>query len=128
MKIFQTVNTKIPEILAQIAAQRSMPDDVRARVETIIQDVKVQGDSTLYALAERFDGVKLKILAVSKEEIAAAYKAVSPAVVQSLKQAIKNIKQLQKHFGGSEKKMQKRRNFFCKMSNSLIFLKERRWE
>lgn len=92
MKILQTANTKIPEILAEIAAQRSMPDDVRARVETIIQDVKAQGDAMLFTLAERFDGVQLKTLAVSTAEITAAYKEVSPAVVQSFKQAIKNIK------------------------------------
>lgn len=92
MKILQTTQQDIPEILAEIAGQRSMPGDVRPIVEGIIQQVKTGRDALLYALAKRFDGVKLTTLTVTKEEIKAAYKQVSPAVVASLKQAIKNIR------------------------------------
>ena len=45
-------------------------------VEKILADVRQHGDAALKELAKKFDGVSLKNLAVSDEEIAAAYKNV----------------------------------------------------
>ena len=75
--------------------QRGRFDDASraAAVREIVQAVKVRGDEALFSYCEKFDGSALnaKTVAVSAEEIAAAYKEVDEKLLTSLKKAVKNV-------------------------------------
>lgn len=77
--------------------------DVSAAVEEILAAVRARGDEALYEYEERFDHADLRKagLAVTREEIEAAYRAVEPALVETLRRSRDNIiafheKQLEK--------------------------------
>ena len=63
-----------------------MQKDVSAAVEEILAAVRARGDEALYEYEERFDHANLRKagLAVTREEIEAAYRAVEPALVAVL--------------------------------------------
>ena len=61
-------------------------------VEKILADVRQRGDVSLKELAIKFDGVSLKNLAVSDEEIAAAYKNVDSGLIDALNTAADRIR------------------------------------
>ena len=67
--------------------------DVKDTVNTIIEDVKTNGDAALFALTEKFDHQKLASLRISREEIDAAYDSVAPELVQALIEAEARITQ-----------------------------------
>ena len=82
---------------------RQAPKDLEykqeAAVRQIINDVRHRGDKALFELTEKFDGAKLKKLEVNSAQIKAAYKKVSPELVNALKlaaQRIANFHQMQK--------------------------------
>ncbi len=62
-------------------------------VQSIIQDVRARGDQAVFDLEEKFDGTFLtkETFRVSEEEIAAAYKEVTPELFDSLKRAIDRV-------------------------------------
>ncbi len=60
-------------------------------VENIIKDVKKDGDGTIKALSQKFDGIDLKSIKISSDEVKAAYKEVSPETVKYLKFAASQI-------------------------------------
>jgi histidinol dehydrogenase len=64
---------------ALISAKRETAEDVEAAVRAIIDDVRRRGDAALIDYTKKFDGLDLTAdrLAVSREEFAAAEKAVS---------------------------------------------------
>lgn len=62
------------------------------QVENILSQVKNQGDSALYELTERFDGVKLTTLTVTQEKIIKAKAALSNARLQAIEKAYQQIK------------------------------------
>jgi histidinol dehydrogenase len=64
---------------------------VRARVETILQRVREQGDEALRALSLEIDGRPLDAIEVSAEEIREASAQVSDAVRRAVAQAEDNI-------------------------------------
>ena len=70
-----------------VSMRRGSISDVKESVETIIQDVRENGDAALFALTEKFDKQKLTSLRISREEIDAAYEAVDPELVQALIEA-----------------------------------------
>lgn len=61
-------------------------------VEKILADVRQRGDAALKELAKKFDGVSLKNLAVSDDEIAAAYKNVEQSLIDALNTAADRIR------------------------------------
>lgn len=62
-------------------------------VRKIVNDVRKGGDRRLRSYAEQFDGLaKGQSIQVSREEIEAAWKAVSPEFKLALKQAARNIR------------------------------------
>ena len=65
-------------------------DDV---VKSIIEDVKINGDKALFKYEEKFDNVKLNKdnVLVSEQEIEQAYKSVSLELLQSIREAKKNV-------------------------------------
>ena len=65
--------------------------DIAAVALEVINTVRQQGDAALRAYTERFDGVKLESLAVSREEFAAARKELSTEQVAALERAIDNV-------------------------------------
>lgn len=66
-------------------------EDQEAVVRDILSEVRKRGDAALYAFTEKFDGVKLNTLEVTKAAITAAYQQVDSEVVSSLKIAAERI-------------------------------------
>lgn len=64
---------------------------VEATVAQIIENVKSNGDKALREYEEKFDGVKLDKLCVSKEEIDFAYENEDKALIETLETAKSNI-------------------------------------
>lgn len=64
------------------------------RVNTIIEEVKRDGDEALFSYTERFDGVKLRAdtIQVTKEEIDEAYDLVEPRLLEVIRKALVNIR------------------------------------
>jgi len=65
--------------------------DIAAVALEVINTVRQKGDEALRAYTERFDGVKLESLAVSREEFAAARKELSAEQFAALERAIDNV-------------------------------------
>jgi len=61
-------------------------------VEKILADVRQSGDAALKELAKKFDGVSLKSIAVTGDEIAAAYKNVDSGLIDALNLAAERIR------------------------------------
>ncbi|HJK12145.1 MAG TPA: histidinol dehydrogenase [Methanocorpusculum sp.] len=76
-----------------IGMRRGSLSDVKDTVNTIIEDVKTNGDAALFSLTEKFDHQKLASLRISREEIDAAYDSVAPELVQALIEAEARITQ-----------------------------------
>ncbi len=75
-----------------IFARAQSTVDVSGVVKEIIATVRRDGDSALYAYAERFDKAKLTSLAVTPEEIQEALSLVEPRFLEILKKAAANIR------------------------------------
>ena len=76
----------------EIFARENPTANVEGAVANIIAEVREGGDAALLACTERFDGVKLSALAVTREEIDEAYKTVEPAFLATLREAAENIR------------------------------------
>jgi len=68
-------------------------ENVSAAVDAVLADVKENGDAALLAYTERFDGVKLEDLRVSDAEMEAAWNALEPDFLETLRMAAENIRQ-----------------------------------
>ena len=66
--------------------------NVEETVAEIISDVRKNGDEALYRYCEKFDGVKLSALQVTKEEIDEAVSKTEPKFMEILQKAAKNIR------------------------------------
>jgi len=64
----------------------------RIAVEKIIADVRRRGDTALKELAKKFDGVSLRSLTVTDNEIAAAYRIVNRELIDALNTAAERIR------------------------------------
>lgn len=73
--------------------KRALSDSAKKSVEEIISEIKRGGDRALFEYTKKFDGIALdaESILVSKEEIAAAYNAVSDGLLLALRRAKKNI-------------------------------------
>ncbi|NLM97641.1 MAG: histidinol dehydrogenase [Halanaerobiaceae bacterium] len=66
--------------------------DERTRtVERIVDDVRENGDQAVFKYTEKYDGVKLKGLKVSREEIDRAYEMIDKDFLASLRKSIDNV-------------------------------------
>ena len=63
----------------------NMSDDLFQKTKLIMDDVAKYGDSALFDYTEKFDGVRLKSLKVTDEEIKKAYNKVTTEQVHSIK-------------------------------------------
>jgi len=80
----------------EIFARDNPTANVSDAVAAIVAEVRAGGDKALLACTERFDGVKLDSLSVSREEIDEAYKTVGPAFLAVLQEAAENIRAFHK--------------------------------
>lgn len=71
--------------------RESKVGQVEDTVKDIVDQVRDNGDKALRDLAKKFDKIDLKDIAVSRDEIEAAYEKVSPEVVEELENAAYNI-------------------------------------
>lgn len=74
------------------ANRESKVGQVEDTVRDIIEQVRQKGDDALRELAKKFDKVDLDDIAVSRDEIEAAYDEVDPDVVDELENAAYNIR------------------------------------
>ncbi len=75
------------EIERWIGERRSSLAGARDAARTIVERVRTEGDAALFDLARQFDGVELSALAVTEDELEAAYEAVDGRVVEALVEA-----------------------------------------
>lgn len=61
-------------------------------VKTILSDIKANGDKSVAAYAQKYDGAKKKNLLVAKSEIAKAAKQIEPELRKAVDIAVRNIK------------------------------------
>jgi histidinol dehydrogenase len=83
------VSPVVRQRIKEVFGEELSPDEAVAR---IIQDVQIKGDSALFHYSRTIEGVKLTQLEVSKEEVAEAYKAVAPELVQALALAVERVR------------------------------------
>lgn len=87
IRIFKYGEISNDEIFARSAATVN----VEATVAEILENVKNNGDGALKEYSEKFDGVKLEALEVSREEIDEATAAVDGEFLKVLEKASENI-------------------------------------
>ena len=88
IKILKRGEVKDSEIFARTVPAADVGDTVAA----IIEDVKKNGDEALFRYTERFDGVRLESLELSREEADAAVASLDPAFMDILEEAASNIR------------------------------------
>ena len=65
--------------------------DIAAVALEVINSVRQQGDEALRRYTERFDGVKVEALEVSREEFSAARQELTSGQIAALERAIDNV-------------------------------------
>lgn len=84
---------KCNEVSAQEIFAREIPQDtVSDIVADIINSVRTEGDKALFRYCEKLDGVKLRTLQVSLDEIEAAKASIEPQFLAVLEKAAANIR------------------------------------
>ena len=71
--------------------RESKVGQVEDTVREIVENVRQKGDAAIRELAKKFDHVDLDGIAVSRDEIEAAYEQVSPELVEELENSAYNI-------------------------------------
>ena len=77
---------------SEIFSRNNPIASVSSVVSEIIANVEENGDKALFSYAEKFDGVKLSCLEVTKEEIDLAFANADETFVSILKEAAENIR------------------------------------
>lgn len=99
MKIIKGSNKE--ELFAEVLNRSQFElDNVNKAVKTIVEEVEARGDKALIEFTERFDGVLVDKLEVTKEEIEEAYNSLDKDLLESLIVCHNNIRdfhQKQKH-------------------------------
>ncbi|QPC47463.1 histidinol dehydrogenase [Mangrovibacillus cuniculi] len=87
---------RIEQLSSSISIKRDIDqgtEEQRKVVTSIISDVKTRGDQALLDYTQKFDGVTLSNLFVTKEEIEEAYKLVDDEMISIIKEATDNIRE-----------------------------------
>ncbi len=91
----------LPSDQFDITAFKTTPiqagNEIEARVDDIINNVRARGDEALIEYAARFDKAALSSLIVSQEEIDAAFAACDPALIETIMKARDNIEAFHKN-------------------------------
>ena len=72
-------------------------NEIEARVDDIIKNVRERGDEALIEYAQKFDRAEIDSLVVTQEEIDAAFAACEPSFVETLRLAKENIEAFHKN-------------------------------
>ncbi len=108
IKIYKYGEVKNDEIFARTAPET----DVEGVVAEIIENVKKNGDSAVFAYNKRFDGAELSDLEVSAEEIREAVSLVDPKLLDIMQRAAENIRRFHEK--------QKRNSFIISEEDGII--------
>ena len=89
---------KYSEINLQETVKRSEQDvnNVLGTVSEILENVRVDKDQAIRKYTEKFDGVLIENLKVSKDEIKEAYDTLDDELLTALKNAASNIEKFHK--------------------------------
>jgi len=98
MKILNTRDVSIEEILKRIQAERSRKDsgDTVDRTREIMEKVKEFGDKALIDFVKTFDGAAISSVCVSPSEIDEARRGIDKKLFKALEEAKKNIEKFHK--------------------------------
>ena len=88
IKIMQYGQVPNSEIFARVTPGAN----VEAAVEDIIAAVRARGDQAVLEFTQRFDGVRLEPMLVSRQEMEEAFASVEPEFLAVLEQAAQNIR------------------------------------
>ncbi|QSQ15984.1 histidinol dehydrogenase [Myxococcus landrumensis] len=81
-----------PEDLRRLLLRGGAVDSrIAARVRELIASVQLDGDSALFEMARRFDGVSLSSLEVPRARCEEALAALEPSLARALSRAVRNI-------------------------------------
>ena len=108
IKIYKYGEVSPEEIFARINPTAKVEDIVSG----IIAEVRKNKDAALFAYGEKFDGVKLTSLEVTKAEIDEAYQNADKEFINVLEEAAKNIRAFHEQ--------QKREGFTLKQENGVV--------
>lgn len=97
MKILEYKSATFAEELKKACESASLPQEAKDAVASVIADVRANGDKAVLAYTKKFDGVELKSLKVSEEEMKAAAKKVSAADKRAMREAIASVKAYHLH-------------------------------
>ncbi len=86
-----------PRLKAILASRFTVEDERNVQLNEILSDIAKRGNTAVAEFTEKFDGVKLtpEQFRVTKQELKKAYMQISPDLLKSLQQAIKNVKKYQ---------------------------------
>ncbi|WP_144461341.1 histidinol dehydrogenase [Siminovitchia fortis] len=87
-----TVNQFRDSFISAKTKKQPFDDEVLETVKKILEDIRIRGDKALQEYTEKFDGYSGDNWEVTNEERKAAWKEVSPEVIESLERAAANIK------------------------------------
>lgn len=76
---------------------QEISEEIQQTTKEIISKVRAEGDAALFHYGEKFDKIKLDSLSVTKEEMAAAMKRISPEFLDTIQKAMKNIENFHKN-------------------------------
>ena len=98
MKVLDYSSAKNTILKDRWPNKKRLDPEVMNKVESIIEDVRKQGDSALVDFAQKFDGVKLSKdeISVEDEDIQRAYGKVSKAQVKAIKLVKKRVEAYQR--------------------------------
>lgn len=91
MRILNTKNLAVGDILSKLSCQRSKSNDVKDVVLEILEKVRREGDKALFEFTEKFDRVRCENFVVSKDEIDRAYELIDKDLFEAIKFAKRNI-------------------------------------
>jgi len=93
MRIFSSSGEDINSLVKILRKRESGEHpEVADTVREIINEVRTRGDKALFDFTERFDGVRLKSLEVSREAAKEAYDSLEPALRSTIEKACENIR------------------------------------
>lgn len=88
-------------------------NEIRTKVEDIIDEVRKNGDNALKSFALKFDGVNLESLFIEKEEINRLADKIEPKVKAAIKTAYENIKKFHESQKSKEEKVETTTGVTC---------------
>ena len=111
MRLFSDLNAS--DIQQLVARNTDAGNEIRAKVEQIINEVKTNGDSALKNFTLQFDKVELPNLFIEKAEISALANEISTEVKQAINIAYKNIKKFHETQISNEEKVETTAGVTC---------------